>query len=159
MHFDQHFVGYLNSLMSELGIWKSFGKSAFSQMQLFPSKLVATCCCALFFKLDDWNQMHSCRHILLAISTTSCLILESESVVECLHSGKCNCCLRIWWRHALAILMSSWVLLSSQQCSIYNHYTTGLSTQMAYQYHTRVTWSTKPFTSANKIHFGQTYML
>jgi hypothetical protein len=61
--------------------------------------LVATCCRDFHFKLDDWNQMYFCQHILLAISTASCLSLEFESVLERLHSGKCGCFLRIWCRN------------------------------------------------------------
>jgi hypothetical protein len=104
-----HFVGYLNDLMSDLGIWKCLGKSAFRSMRLPPQNLVATCSRDFDFKLDDWNKMHFCRHILLVISTTSCLILEFESVLESLHSGQCDCLLRIGWQRVLAISISSWM--------------------------------------------------
>ena len=104
-----HFVGYLNDLMSDLGIWKCLGKSAFRSMRLPPQNLVATCSRDFDFKLDDWNQMHFCRHILLAISTTSCSILEFESVLKSLHSGQCDCLLRIGWQRVLAISISSWM--------------------------------------------------
>jgi hypothetical protein len=66
----KHFVGYVNDLMSVLGILKCLGKSAFRQMQLSPQNLVATSFRDFDFKLDDWNQMHFCQHILLAKSTT-----------------------------------------------------------------------------------------
>ncbi len=49
------------------------------------------------------------RHILLDISTTSCLILKFESVLKSLQLGKCDCLLRIWWRRFHAILISSWM--------------------------------------------------
>ena len=113
-----HFVGYLNDLMSDLGIWKCLGKSAFRQMRLFPQNLVAMCFSDLDFKLDNWNQMHFCRHIWLAISTTSCLILEFESVLESLYSGKCDCLIRFWWQRVLAISISS--LMTGTRCSLTN---------------------------------------
>jgi hypothetical protein len=113
-----HFVSYLNDLMSDLGIWKCLGKSAFRQMRLFPQNLVAMCSSDLDFKLDNWNQMHFCRHILLAISTTSCLILEFESVLESLYSGKCDCLIRFWWQRVLAISISS--LMTGTRCSLTN---------------------------------------
>ena len=47
-------------------------------------------------KLDYWNKIVSCLQILLAICTTSCLILEFQSALKTLHSSKCNCLLRIW---------------------------------------------------------------
>ncbi len=78
-------------------------------MRLCPQNLVTTCSRDFDFKLDDWNQMHYCRHILLAVSTTSCLILEFESVLESLHSAKCDCLLRIRWRRVLSISISSWM--------------------------------------------------
>jgi hypothetical protein len=53
-----HYVGYLNNLMSNLGIWKCLGKSAFRQMRLCPQNSVATSSRDFDFKLDDWNQMH-----------------------------------------------------------------------------------------------------
>jgi hypothetical protein len=104
-----HFVGYLNNLMSDPGIWKCLGKPVFRKMRLFHQDLVATGSLDFDSKLDDWNQMHFCRHILLAISTTSCLILEFESVLESVHSGKCDCSLRIWWQRVLAISIPSWM--------------------------------------------------
>ena len=82
---------------------------AFRQMRLSPQKLVETCSRDFDFKLDDWNQMHFCRHILLNISTTSCLFLKFKSVLESMHSNKCDCLLRSWWRRVLAILISSWM--------------------------------------------------
>ncbi len=102
-------VGYLNNLMSVLRSWKCLGKPAFRQMRLSPQNLVATCSRDFDFKLDDWNRMHFCIHISLAISTTSCLILKFESVLESLHSCKCDCLLRIWWQRVLAISISSWM--------------------------------------------------
>jgi hypothetical protein len=93
--------------MSDLGIWKCLGKPAFRQMRLFPQNLVATCSSDSDSKLHEWNQMHFCHHILLAISRTSCLILEFESVLESLHSGKCDCFLRIWWQRVLSISIPS----------------------------------------------------
>jgi hypothetical protein len=95
--------------MSDLGIWKCLKTSAFRQMWLFPQNFVTTCSRDFNFKLDDWDQMHFCQHILLAISTTSCLILEFESVSKRLHSGKYDCSLRIWWKLVLVILISSWM--------------------------------------------------
>jgi hypothetical protein len=70
-----------------------------------PKKLVATCSCNFDFKLDDWNQMPFCQHILLAFSTTSYLIFKFESVLECLHSGKCNWCLRNWWWALISFML------------------------------------------------------
>ncbi len=77
-----HFVEYLNDLMSVLEVWKCLGKYAFRRMRLFPQKLVATSSRDFDFKLDDWNQMHFGRNILLNISMTSCLFLKFESVLE-----------------------------------------------------------------------------
>jgi hypothetical protein len=68
----------------------------------------------LIFKSDDWNQMHFCRHILLAIPTTSCLFLEFECVVESLHPIECDFILRIWWQRVLAISISS--LMTGTRC-------------------------------------------
>ena len=124
--FTNTFVGYLDNLMSILGIWKCLGKSAFRQMRLFPQKLVATCYCNFDFKLDDWNQMHFCQHILLAISTTSGLFLEFESVLESLHSGKCDCFLRSWWRRVIAISISSW--MTGTRCTFAKHILLAIST-------------------------------
>jgi hypothetical protein len=59
------------------------------------------------FKLDDWKQVYFGRHILLNISTTSCQFMKFESVLESMHSGKCDCLLRNWWRRVLAISISS----------------------------------------------------
>ncbi len=98
-----HFVQYLNDLMSVLEVWKCLGKHAFRQMRLSPQKLVATCSRDLDFRLDDRNQMHFCRYILLNISTTWCLFMKFESVLESMHSGECDCLLRSWWRRVLAI--------------------------------------------------------
>jgi hypothetical protein len=62
-----HFVGYLNDLMSDLGLWKCIGKSAFRQMQLFPQNLVATCSCNFDCKLDDWKQLHFGQHFIVTL--------------------------------------------------------------------------------------------
>jgi hypothetical protein len=98
-----HFVGYLDNLMSVVEVWKCLGKYAFRQMRLSPQNLVKTCSRDFDFNLDDWNQIQFCRHILLNISTTSCLFLKFKSVLESMHSGKCDCLLRSWWRRVLAI--------------------------------------------------------
>jgi hypothetical protein len=65
MHFcrHMHFVEYLNNLMFVPEVWKCLGKHAFRQMRLSPQKLVATCSRDFDFKLDDWTQMHFCRHM------------------------------------------------------------------------------------------------
>jgi hypothetical protein len=100
------FVGYLKDLMSDLVIWKCLGKPAFRQIRLLSQNLMATCSSDFNSKLDDWNKIHFCRHILLAISTTACLILK------CLRKSafsKCDCRIRIWWQHVLAISISSWM--------------------------------------------------
>jgi hypothetical protein len=62
-----HFVGYLNDLMSDLGIWKCLGKSAFRRMRLPPQNLVATCSRDFDFKLDDWNQMQFDQHFVVTL--------------------------------------------------------------------------------------------
>jgi hypothetical protein len=95
--------------MSVLEVCKCLRKYAFRQMRLSPQKLVATCSHDIDFKLDDWNQMHFCRHVLLNISTTSCLFLKFKSVLESMHSNKCDCLLKSWWRRVLAISISSWM--------------------------------------------------
>ena len=101
------------------------------------------CLAALVFKLDDWNQMQFCRHILLNISTTSCPFLKFESVLESMHSGECDCLLRSWWRRILAISISSWMtgarcisanmlqLLCNRDNSTCSNLTTQLAAQMA----------------------------
>jgi hypothetical protein len=50
-----------------------------------------------------------CCHILLAILMTLCPFMEFESVLKSLHSGKCECLLRICWRRVLAISISIWM--------------------------------------------------
>ena len=52
------------------------------------TKQKSVCSCLIYL-------MHFVQHILLAISTTLCLFLEFESVLESLHSGKCDCHLMI----------------------------------------------------------------
>jgi hypothetical protein len=59
-----------------------------------PSK--KSVCCRLIY------LMHFYQHILLAISMTSCLILEFESVLESMHSGQ-------GWQKPLSI--SKWFLV------------------------------------------------
>ena len=64
----------------------------------------------LIFKMDDWNQIHFCRHILLAtISLTSSPFLDFQNVLETLHLGKFDCLrkslLKIRWRCVLAIVI------------------------------------------------------
>ena len=71
-----HFVGYLNDLMSDLG------KSVYRRMRLSHQNLVETCSLDFDSKLDYWNQMHFCRHILLAIATPSCLILQFKACIQ-----------------------------------------------------------------------------
>ncbi len=78
-----HFVEYLNNLMSVLEFWKCLGKYAFRQMRLPPQKLVATCSHDFDFKLDEWNQMHFCRHILLNISTTMSVLEVWKCLETC----------------------------------------------------------------------------
>jgi hypothetical protein len=38
--------------------------------------------------------------------------LEFERVLESLHSGKCDCLLRIWWQRVLVISISSWMAVA-----------------------------------------------
>ncbi len=56
-----------------------------------------------FLRLDDWNQIHFGRHILLDSSALSCPFLEFQSVLETPHSGGCYCFLRICLRRFIAI--------------------------------------------------------
>ena len=56
-----------------------------------------------FLRLDDWNQIHFGRHILLAISAPLCLFVEIQSVLETKHSGGCDCFLGMRRHRTLAI--------------------------------------------------------
>ncbi len=87
--------------MSVLGIWKCLGRSTFRQMRLFPQNLVATCSRDFDFQAGWLEPDAFFRHILLAISTPSCLFLEFESVLQRLHSSKWDCLLRIWWHRVI----------------------------------------------------------
>jgi hypothetical protein len=58
-----HFVGYLDNLMAICGISECFEDALLRQMQRPPQNLLATSSRNFDFKLDDWNQMHFCRHM------------------------------------------------------------------------------------------------
>ena len=62
-----HSVGYLNGLISLLGLAKCFGNSTVGNVRLSSQNSVSMHSRNFDFHLNDWNQMHFGRHILLAV--------------------------------------------------------------------------------------------